>query len=130
MLTLDEFTVLEVITQLSGLELRLSHCLVMLTVFLYFLVFSLFSMIVSFLLPKEPDTVFSLTYLCFSPYIHTHAHTHTIWNLPPISCQNIYKLLHLDLPSLFIFVLRRIPSISDQFLHMLSRFCFLKPFLK
>ena len=79
-------------------------------------------MIVSFVLPKEPDTVFSLTYLCFSLYTHTHVHTHTKWNLPQFPAKISTNSYIWILPSLFIFVLReRIPSISDQFLPMLSR---------
>ena len=77
-------------------------------------------MIVSFVLPKEPDTVFSLIFAFHCT--HTHVHTHTKWNLPQFPAKISTNSYIWILPSLFIFVLREgIPSISDQFLPMLSR---------
>lgn len=88
----------EVITQLSGFELCLSHCLVIITVFLYFpSIFPLSQWLYHSLFPKNL-TLFS--HLLNFASLYTHMHTHTIWNLPQFPAK-ISTNLHLDpfLPS-------------------------------
>lgn len=119
----------EVITQLSGFELCLSHCLVIITVFLYFpSIFCLSQWLYHSFFPQNL-TLFSPLLIFASLY--THMHTYTIQNLPQFPAKISTNSYIWILSSLLIIVLREgIPSTSDQFLHMLSRFCFLKPFSK
>lgn len=122
MLTLDEFTVLGKLSHSSG-DWNFAWVIVWSYLQSSYTSLVFFPFLNDCIIRSSQRTWHCfLPYLCFSLYTHTHVHTHTKWNLPQFPAKISTNSYIWILPSLFIFVLREgIPSISDQFLPMLSR---------